>query len=101
MYNKDYEDGSITFFQDIGEYMALPSSLEVGTDRFDLAINSNSTPRREFCKRQPVGKNSFINIVKNSCTTDGIEGSGSKHWVTIHWLRGTLATLLFENSHSE
>jgi len=42
-----------------------------------------------------------MNSVKNVCTVEGIAGSGKKGWVTTHGLRGTLATLLFENGHSD
>ena len=39
--------------------------------------------------------------MKGACLAEGIAGSGHRNWVTTHGLRGTLATLLFENGHSD
>lgn len=66
-----------------------------------LAVNLKATHQRDFFKRQNIGKNSFLSIVKNACNAEGIQGSRRKSWITTHGLRGTLATLLFEIWHSD
>ena len=73
----------------------------MGTDRFFLAINPGATLRSLFFKRKHLGKNCFHNLVKGACLAEGIAGSGHLIWVTTHGLRDTLATLLFENGHSD
>ena len=101
VYDKDYESRCINFFKDLDDYMSLRSITEVGTERFFVAVNVKIRHRREFLKRQHLAKNSFSSVVKYVCLAEGIEGSGKKNWVTTHGPRGTLASLLFENGHSD
>lgn len=42
-----------------------------------------------------------MSIVCWACEKEGVEGEGQKSWVTTHGLRRTLATLLFQNGHSD
>lgn len=48
-----------------------------------------------------MGRNMFMSLVRTACSNEGICGEGSNFWVTTHGLRGTLATILFENGHSD
>ena len=38
VYNKDYDSVRITFFKDIDDYMSLRFVIQVGTERFFLAV---------------------------------------------------------------
>lgn len=99
MYDEHYENGYNKIFMDINQYMSLRSSLVVGTDRFFLAILHDVTHRKDFFKHQHVDKNTFLNLIENSCGLESIEGSGSMDWMSTHGLRDTVATLLFKKGH--
>lgn len=64
-------------------------------------MNGAARSVREFWKRKPLGKNSFLKIVQDCCYTKGIVCSKNRNWVTTHGLYGTLATLLFEAGNSD
>lgn len=101
IWNEDYADGSINFYKDIDEYMSIRESVAPTLDRFFLGIHGRATCRNKFFKGQAMGKNLFLRVVKHCCSDEGINGSGTKSWVTTHGLRGTLATLLFQAGHAD
>lgn len=100
VYNETYH-GSINFFELLDFYLKLWEELDPATDRFFLTVNLLATNPRDFFKRTPVGRNKFMKIVKDVCAREGIQGSGSRNWVTTHGLRGTLATILFGAGHAD
>lgn len=100
VWNETYH-GCINFFEDIDSYLRLRSEIDPGTDRFFLGVNHRAANIRDFFKRSPIGKNTFGKIVKDACVKEGINGSGSRGWVTTHGLRGSLASILFGAGHSD
>lgn len=101
VWDQDYANGNINFFKILDEYIALRDSVAGDLDRFFLAVQLTAVDKGKFFKRQPLGKNSFLSAVKSCCNEEGIQGSGTKSWMTTHGLRGTLATILFEAGHSD
>lgn len=62
-----------------------------------LPAEHQASQRPKYFKRKVFAKTTFMSIVSSACVVEGINGRGSKSWETIHGLRGTLATLLFES----
>lgn len=100
VFDEWYMDRSVNLFQDIDEYLDIRGMVEPSTERFFLAVNHKAMMVQNYFIRQPVGKNTFGQIVKRACIAEGISGLGGKLWVTNHSLRGTLASILFEAGHS-
>lgn len=70
--NRPSLNGQLNIYQDIDDYMKIRSSLDVGTDRFFLAINMRGNRFEEFFKRQHLGRNSFTRIIADVCKAEGI-----------------------------
>lgn len=85
-------NGRLNIYQDIENYMSIRSSLDVGTDRFFLAINMRGNRFEEFFKRQHLGRNSFTRIIADVCKAEGIPDAKAKNLMAPHDLLGIKIT---------
>lgn len=100
-YLKDDTFDGISFYDDVDEYINIRDSMNVSTGRFFLSANQAGKRKREFFKRQNLGINKFLQVVKTVSMKEGVSGIGSKAFATNHGLRGTLASLLIQSGHSD
>lgn len=87
--NKPSLNDELNVYQDIDDYMKIRSSLDVGTDRFFLAINMRGNRFEEFFKRQHLGRNSFTRIVADVCKAEGVLDVKAKNLLASQDLLGT------------
>lgn len=65
VWNESYIHGSINFLEEIEQYMSTRDKLDVESDQFFLGVNKKGEKPRDLFKRQPIGRNTLGNIVKN------------------------------------
>lgn len=101
VWNRTCLGGKLNLFEDLEDYMRIRNSLDCGSDRFFLAANARATTFENFFKRQHLGRNAFARIVGSICRKEGITGTGVKQGMTLHGLRGSVVTLLFEDGQND
>ena len=98
--------GRINFYGVIKEYLGIRMKIDSATNRFFMGLKTtgrgltSSDPKQYFTK-QPLGMNSFNNIVKNLCLRLGVRGDGAFSTVTTHGLRATMVTLLIDAGYDD
>lgn len=66
--------------------MELLSAIEKLSNRFFLSVILTTSNPEKFFKSQPMGRNTFVRLVRDACVQENIEGEGSKQLSTRHGL---------------
>ena len=101
VWNSSSLGGLLNVYRDIDDYLKIREDMGLESDRFLLGYNAKGTEFSSYFEKQHLGRNSFSKIVKTVCASLGISGTGVKHGMTTHGLRGTVTTLLVEAGHSD
>ena len=101
VWNRSSLGGLLNVYRDIDEYLKIREDMGLESDQFFLGYNAKGTELSSYFKKQHLGRNSFSKIVKTVCASLGISGTGVKHGMTTHGLKGTVTTLLVEAGHSD
>ena len=101
IWNKDQVGGRVNVFKDIEEYLQMVTSFRGEDDHFFASVNYYPKDGVFFFKDTNLGQNTIGDYVKKACIAVGVSGSGLKSHMTIHGLRGTVITRLFESGHAD
>lgn len=92
-------NGKLNVFKDILEYMELTKNRNE-EDHFFCTINYGTYNKNKFFKDVNLGEPTIGKYVTEACDALGIKGLGSKDHMTIHGLRATVITPLFETGQT-
>ena len=101
VWNKSCFNGNLNLFEDIEDYMRVRSAMDCGSDRFLWKSMLVQLCLKQRFKRQHLVRNAFARIVGRVCQHEGITGSGVKRGMTLHGLRGSVVSLLFEDGQND